>query len=78
MKISDLRVIGNSIGRDGVSERAIELINSFDGSYKGAVILCGQLSVLAKVCSFDSYWDEQVKKGVRSEEFFLSTLRGKS
>lgn len=71
MKINELREIGFKLGREGLSKAAIELIEKFDGSYKGAIELCGQLSVIAKACSFDTYWHEQAKRGELKAEGFL-------
>jgi hypothetical protein len=74
MKISELRIIGHKMGREQISIHVIDLINNFDGSYKGAIELCGQLSVIAKVCSFDEYWNHQVLRGVRKAEDSLTRL----
>lgn len=74
MKIKELRKIGEKLGRDGLSIAAIDLINNFDGSLKGAIQLCGQLSVIAKACSYDEYWSEQVSRGERKAENLLSML----
>jgi hypothetical protein len=63
------------MGRETISVYVIDLINNFDGSYKGAIELCGQLSVMAKVCSFDDYWNEQVNRGIRKVEHSLSLLK---
>lgn len=71
MKISELREIGFKLGREGLSKAAIELIENFDGSYKGAIELCGKLSVIAKASSFDTYWHEKAKRGEISAESFL-------
>ena len=74
MKIKDLREIGEKLGREGLSIAAIDLINNFDGSYKGAIQLCGQLSVLAKACTFDDYWSEQVDRGIYKAENSLRQI----
>lgn len=74
MKIQELRKLANSIGREGLSLAAIEMVEQFDGSYKGAIELCGKLSVIARACSFDSYWQEKVDKGERSAEYLLELL----
>jgi len=69
MKIADLRKVGCAINRKGMSEMAINEINKFDGSYKGAMELCGKLSVIAKMATCDDYWSEQVHRGVKRQEF---------
>lgn len=63
MKISDLRKIGSELGRVGMSEMALDCVKSFDGSYKGVMKLCGELSVIAKMSTCDQYWEEQVLRG---------------
>lgn len=76
MKIKELRKIGEEMGRESISVFVIDLIQNFDGSYKGAIELCGQLSVMAKVCSFDDYWNEQVARGAYKAESSLEFLIG--
>ena len=63
MKIEKLRAHGRRLGREGISKKIIDLVEDFDGSYKGAVELAGRLSVLAKCASFDTYWSEKVGLG---------------
>jgi len=78
LKISKLRELGDSLSREGVSLQVIEAINGFDGSYKGAMKLCGKLTLWADVSTFDDYWQEQVQRGLWEEEnkaYFL--LKGK-
>ncbi len=69
MKIAELRRYGAHLGREGLSIEAQKAISGYDGSYKGAMELCGKLSVLAKAATFDEYWEEQVYRGVRRQEF---------
>jgi hypothetical protein len=68
VKIATLRKLGDKIGRAGVSEMAIEMVGECDCSYKGIMKLCGQLSVIAKVATFDEYWNEKTMGGVYSAE----------
>jgi hypothetical protein len=68
MKISTLRKAGVELGREGMSLLAIEYVNKFDGSYKGVMRLCGQLSVIAKMATCDQYWDEKTSDGIRDAE----------
>jgi hypothetical protein len=63
MKIAELRKYGAKVNREGMSQAAIDAINAWDGSYKGAMQLCGQLSLIAKAATCDDYWSEQVEKG---------------
>lgn len=69
MKIKELRKAGEEIGRAGMSKLAIEFINQFDGSYKGAMQLAGKLAVIAKMARCDDYWHEKVIIGERYAEF---------
>ena len=69
MKIAELRKYGVKVNRKGMSETAIEAVNNFDGSYKGAMQLCGELSLIAKAATCDDYWLEQVQRGERKMEF---------
>ena len=73
-KIAKLRELGESLGREGVSLQVIEAIESFDGSYKGAMQLCGKLVLWADVSTFDDYWKEQVQRGLSKEENKACTL----
>ncbi len=78
MKIAQLRDYGGKVGRQGLSLAAQKAVNEYDGSYKGVMELCGKLSVLAKAATFDSYWDEQVDRGVRKQEFEVEKIINKA
>ena len=69
MKISTLRKAGDELGREGMSLLALEYVGKCDGSYKGVMRLCGQLSVIAKMATCDQYWDEKTSDGIRDAEF---------
>lgn len=69
MKIAELRKYGIKVNRKGMSKAAIEAVNNFDGSYKGVMQLCGELSLIAKAATCDDYWLEQVQRGERKMEF---------
>lgn len=69
MKIAKLREAGSILYRDGLAEMAMHEVSQFDGSYKGAMELCGKLSVIAKMATFDGYWEEQVNRGILKQEF---------
>jgi hypothetical protein len=62
-KVKNAREVGQILGRAGISEQAIKAVAEFDGSYKGAMELCGKLVVLADCATFDDYWSEQVDRG---------------
>ena len=62
-KLKDARETGFALGREGIAEKAIKAVSDFDGSYKGAMELCGKLVVLADCATFDEYWKEQVDRG---------------
>ena len=63
MKISELRRVGEMLGREGVSKLAQQFLDEYDGSYKGVMELSGKLSVIAKMSTFDEYWREQSRRG---------------
>tara|TARA_R110000822_G_scaffold273001_1_gene395508 strand:- start:60 stop:329 length:270 start_codon:yes stop_codon:yes gene_type:complete len=69
MKIAKLRKAGDKLGREGMSLLAIQYIERFDGSHKGAMRLCGRLSVIAKMATCDQYWDEKTSDGIRDAQF---------
>ena len=75
MKIQRLRNIADKIGREGLSKLVIESVEGFDGSYKGAMKLAGELSVIAKMATFDGYWDEKTTLGKQSMESKILNLR---
>ncbi len=68
-KIAELRRYGCKVGRQGMALEAQKAVNDYDGSYKGVMELCGKLSLLAKAATCDEYWDEQVQRGERKQEF---------
>ena len=67
--IAELRLVGEKIGRQGMSEMAQEFIKDYDGSYKGVMELCGKMSLIAKMATCDTYWCEQVERGIQNAEF---------
>ncbi len=75
MKIKELREVGDKIGREGMSQMAQEFIYEYDGSYKGVMKLCGQLSVIAKMATCDDYWKEQVDKGLFNAECKIELIK---
>lgn len=78
MKIATIRKAGAILNRQGMSKEAIKAINEFDGSYKGAMELCGKLSVIAKMATCDDYWNEQVQRGIRRQEFEVEKVIDKN
>jgi hypothetical protein len=66
-KIAKIRELGEQLGREGVSKEVIKAIEGWDGSYKGAMELCGKLVLWADVSTFDCYWQEQVERGLSKE-----------
>jgi hypothetical protein len=63
----ELKAAGDDLGRAGLSQRVIDLIAEFDGSYKGAMKLAGRLKAIAGAAKFDGYWTEQVDDGFHAE-----------
>lgn len=74
MKIAELRKAGAIINRAGMSEMAIKAVESFDGSYRGVMELCGKLSVIAKMATCDDYWNEQVSRGENRQQFEVERI----
>jgi hypothetical protein len=66
-KIAKARKVGELLGREGVSDHVIKAIEGWDGSCKGAMELCGKLTLWADVSTFDDYWQEQVQRGIEKE-----------
>lgn len=65
--IHKARELATTLKRGGVSEQVIKAVKEFDGSYKGAMQLCGKLVFWADASTFDDYWQEQVQKGLQEE-----------
>lgn len=66
-----LRKHGERIGRAGISERIILLVNHFikhDGSYLGAIKLAGRLHAIFIAAKYSDYWTEKAQDGY-AEEF---------
>jgi hypothetical protein len=66
-KIAKIRELGEQLGREGVSKEVVKAIGGWDGSYKGAMELCGKLVLWADASTFDDYWQEQVQRGLSKE-----------
>jgi len=75
IKIKELREVGDKLGREGMSQMAQKFISEYDGSYRGAMKLCGELSVIAKMATCDDYWKEQVNKGVLNAENKIELIK---
>ncbi len=73
-RMKDARIAGGIAKRGGLAKKAIELIEDFDGSYKGAMELAGKLSVIADMATFDSYWEEQVIRGSAKTTYWLQAI----
>lgn len=65
--IKKARNLGRKLKRSGIAEEVISEIEAFDGSYKGAMELCGKLIFWADASTYDEYWQEQVQKGLHKE-----------
>ena len=72
--ISELRTIGEKLGRAGMSDMVESFVSSCDGSPKELMKLCGQLAVVAKMSTCDQYWHEQVDKGIYSAELKIESI----
>jgi len=73
MKISELRKLGEKLGREGLAVLALEIAKEIaeDGSYKGAIHGAGKMQAIVKACTFDEYWGEKATGGVYSGEDLL-------
>jgi len=72
--IAELRLVGDKIGREGMSLMAQDFVNEYlqgGCTYKGVMKLCGELSIIAKMATCDSYWEEKVHDGIRSAIFIV-------
>jgi hypothetical protein len=67
-----LRKEGARLGRAGLSERVIQIINEFDGTYIGAMVLVGRMRAIATAAGYDAYWSEKVGHGFHGEMIALS------
>ena len=77
-KIKDARIAGQLIGRAGLSQRVIQAVNEFDGSYKGAMELAGRLAVIADMATFDCYWQEKSYKRILEESENIKLILGQA
>lgn len=68
----ELKAVGTTLGREGMSERVIKLVADFDGSYKGAMMLAGRLKAIAQAAKADGYWTEKVDDGYHKERQYLT------
>lgn len=66
----ELKKQGQRLKRQGLSERVFTLVDEFNQnrSYKNAMVLAGRLKAVAQAATFDSYWDEKMSAGYRSEK----------
>ena len=76
MKIKELRTVGERIGREGMSVLAQYYIDKYDGSYKGAMRLSGQLSMIAKMATCDEYWNHKTQSGYQMALSFCEWSEG--
>ena len=75
VEAKELRQHGSRIGRAGMSQRVLILVNDFvknDGSYKGAMELAGRLRAITIAAKCDQYWSEKVNRGYEKERFDIT------
>ena len=58
---------GRQVGREGMSRAAIQAVEEFDGSYKGAIKLAGRMKAIAEAAKCDDYWSEKMQMGYSSQ-----------
>ena len=76
MRIKDKRKVGEILGRAGLAEKVIKLVDLFikDKTYINAIKLAGQLSVIADACTFDKYWYEKMSYGRQNEIYNFESI----
>lgn len=67
-----LRDEGERLGRDGLSQRAHDLIMEYatkhpTGHYKEAIALAGRMRAISLAARGDAYWGEKTDAGFHSE-----------
>ena len=75
VEAKELRKQGKRIGRAGMSQRVLILVNDFvknDGSYKGAMELAGRLRAITIAAKCDDYWSQKVNHGYTNELFDIT------
>ena len=66
-EFKDMQKWGKAVGREGMSQEAIDAVEEFDGSYIGAMILAGKMKAIAQAAGCDEYWSEKVGKGYHQQ-----------
>lgn len=72
-----LKKHGERLGRDGLSERAIQIMDEFVKApgMREAMKVAGRMKALAGAAKFDDYWTEQVDKGFSAEVAKIMTIQ---
>lgn len=71
----ELRKQGKRLGRAGMSQRVIHLVEEFvteGGTYKGAMVLAGRLHAISLASRCDSYWGEKTNHGFHRELYDIT------
>ena len=71
----ELRKHGERIGRAGMSQYVIKVVDEFDGSYKGAMKLAGKLKAITIAAKCDQYWDEMWRRGYTPALYEISKFQ---
>jgi hypothetical protein len=79
----ELRAQGVRLGRDGMSQRAHELIaeymkNNPDGHYKDCIRLVGRLHAIYLATGCDAYWREKAMCGYERERYEIKLFNKNS
>jgi hypothetical protein len=71
-----LKFQGKRLGRAGLAERVIELVEEFQKAptYIKAITLAGRLSAIVVACKFDDYWTEKAQDGWHREMHALHDI----
>lgn len=72
-----LKMHGERLGRDGLSERAMQIMDDFAKArgMREAMKVAGRMKALAAAAKFDDYWTEQVDKGFSAEVAKIMTIQ---
>jgi len=77
MKISDKRIAGDLLGRDGISDRILLIAKNIvdNGSRKNAIMQAGRMKLLVEASTFDEYWRSKSHMGEVHEQNVFKDLQ---
>lgn len=76
MKIKEKRIVGNMLGRDGISDRIIMIAeNIVRGGRKNAIMQAGRMKLLVEASTYDEYWRGKSFHGEYHEQNVFKDLK---